>query len=45
MTEASNKIKGKEGSKVKIEIVREDQTIDLEIQRENIKIIMLNQKS
>lgn len=38
MTEASNKIKGKEGSKVKIEIVREDQTIDLEIQRENIKI-------
>ena len=38
MTEASNKIKGEEGSTVKLEILREDETLTFEIKRENIKV-------
>lgn len=38
VTEASNKIKGEEGTKVKIEIVREGETKEFEIIRENIKV-------
>lgn len=38
MTEASNKIKGETGSKVKLQIIREDKTIDLEVERKNIKV-------
>lgn len=38
LTEASNKIKGEVGSKVKLEILRDNKTINLEITRENIKI-------
>ena len=38
LTEASNKIKGEIGTKVKLEILRNDETIELEITREHIKI-------
>lgn len=38
MTEASNKIKGEEGSTVKLEILRENETLTYEIKRENIKV-------
>ena len=38
MTEASNNIKGEEGSKVKIQILRDDETLDFELTRENIKV-------
>lgn len=36
MTQASNVIKGEEGSKVTLEILRGDQTITLEVERRNI---------
>lgn len=36
MTKAANIIKGEEGSKVKLEILREDKTLDFEITREKI---------
>ena len=38
ITEATNKMKGKEGTKVKIQILRDDQTIDMEVERKNVKI-------
>ena len=38
MTVASNKIKGEEGSVVKLKIQRGEETIDFEITRENIKM-------
>ena len=38
MTEASNNIKGEEGSKVKIQILRDNETLDFELTRESIKV-------
>lgn len=38
LTEASNKMKGEEGSKVKLEILREDKTIEIEVERKYIKV-------
>lgn len=38
MTEAANKIKGKEGSTVSLEIIRGTDTLNFEIKRENIKL-------
>ena len=38
MTEASNKIKGEEGTTVKLEILRGDETLNFELTRENIKV-------
>ena len=38
MTEASNKIKGEEGSTVKLEIQRKEEILTFEIKRENIKV-------
>lgn len=38
MTEASNKIKGKTGTTVKLQIQRKDETLDIELTRENIKV-------
>ena len=38
MTEASNKIKGEEGTNVKLEILRGDETLNFELTRENIKV-------
>lgn len=38
LTEASNKIKGEVGSKVTLEIIRDNKTLTFEITRENIKI-------
>ena len=37
-TEVSNKIKGEEGTTVKLEILRENQTLTFEVKRENIKV-------
>ncbi len=38
LTEASNKIKGKEGTKVTLEIIRDEQTLTLEVERQSVKI-------
>ena len=38
MTEASNKIKGEEGTTVKLEVLRNDETLNFELTRENIKV-------
>ena len=38
MSVAANKIKGEEGSTVKLQILRDNQTLDFEIKRENIKV-------
>lgn len=38
MTEASNKIKGEEGTIVKLEVQRGNETLDYEITRENVKV-------
>ena len=38
MTEAANKIKGEEGTTVKLEIIRDSETLNFEIKRENIKV-------
>ncbi len=38
LTEASNKIKGEPGTKVKLEVLRGDKTLDFEIKRENVKV-------
>lgn len=38
LTEASNKIKGEVGSKVTLEVLRDNKTLTFEITRENIKI-------
>ena len=35
---ASNKMKGEEGSKVKLQILRGEETIDLEVERKNVKV-------
>lgn len=37
MTEASNVIKGEEGTTVKLQLLREDKTLDLEITREEVE--------
>ena len=38
MTETSNKIKGETGTTVKLQIQRKDETLDIELTRENIKV-------
>ncbi len=38
MTEASNKIKGEEGTNVKLEVLRGNETLNFELTRENIKV-------
>ena len=38
MTEVSNKIKGEEGTTVKLEILRDGETLNFELKRENIKV-------
>ena len=38
LTEASNTMKGEEGTKVKLEILRGEQTLEIEVERENIKV-------
>lgn len=38
LTEASNKIKGEVGTKVTLEIIRDNKTLNFEITRENIKV-------
>ena len=38
LTEASNKIKGREGTKVKLEILRGEQVLTLEVERRSVKI-------
>ena len=38
MTKASNEIKGEEGTKVKIQILRDEKTLEFELTRENIKV-------
>lgn len=38
LTEASNKIRGEVGTTVKLEILRDDQTLEIEVTRETIKI-------
>ena len=38
LSEASNKLKGEEGTKVKVEILREEQTLEIEVQRKTIKV-------
>ena len=44
MTEAANYIKGEEGTKVNLEIIRDDKTLTFEIERKNIKINHINSK-
>ena len=38
ITEATNKMKGKEGTKVKIQIVRDEKTVDFEVERANVRV-------
>lgn len=38
LSEASSKMKGEEGTKVKIEIIRDNKTIELEVERKTIKV-------
>lgn len=38
ITEATNKMKGKEGTKVQIQIIREDETLDVEVERANVRV-------
>ena len=38
ITEASNNIKGKEGTKVNIEVIRNDETLNFEIERKVVKL-------
>ena len=38
MTEVSNKIKGEEGTTVKLEILRDGETLNFELKRENVKV-------
>lgn len=38
LSEASNKLKGEEGTKVKVEILREEQTLEIEVERKTIKV-------
>ena len=38
LTDASNNIKGKEGTKVKLEILRENETLNFEIERKVVKL-------
>ncbi|MBO5478639.1 MAG: S41 family peptidase [Clostridia bacterium] len=44
LTEASNKIRGELGTKVKLEIIRDNKTLEFEITRENIKINHVEEK-
>ncbi len=38
ITEATNKMKGKEGTKVKIQIIRNEKTLDFEVERANVRV-------
>lgn len=38
LTEASNKLKEKEGTKVKLEILRDNKTFEIEVERKSIKV-------
>lgn len=38
ITEATNKMKGKEGTKVKIQIIRDEKNLDFEIERVNVRV-------
>lgn len=38
LNEASNKLKAEEGTKVKLEILREEQTLEIEVERKTIKV-------
>lgn len=38
LNEASNKLKAEEGTKVKLEILREEQTLQIEVERKTIKV-------
>lgn len=38
ITEATNKMKGKEGTKVKIQIIRDEKNLDFEIERANVRV-------
>jgi peptidase, S41 family len=38
ITEATNKMKGKEGTKVKIQIIRDEKTLDFEVERANVRV-------
>lgn len=44
VTELSNEIKGEEGTKVQLEIKREDETIDLEVERRRIEVSHIESK-
>lgn len=44
LTKASNALKQEEGTKVKVEILREDKTIELEVERRTIKINHIESK-
>lgn len=43
-SDMSNKIKGKEGTKVRIQVLREGKTVDFEIERKRISISHINTK-
>ncbi len=38
ITEATNKMKGTEGTKVKIQIIRNEKTLDFEVERANVRV-------
>lgn len=38
ITEATNKMKGKEGTKVKIQIIRDEKNLDFEVERANVRV-------
>lgn len=44
LTKASNALKQEEGTKVKVEVLREDKTIELEVERRTIKINHIESK-
>ena len=44
LTKASNSMKGEEGTKVKIEILRENETLEFEIERKSIKVNHIESK-
>ena len=38
ITEATNKMKGQEGTTVKIQVLRGEETIDFEVERKNVRV-------
>ena len=44
VSDMSNKIKGEEGTKVKLEIKRDDKTFDVEVERKKIEVSHINSK-